>query len=157
MIQDWTMKQWRLVWNMVQSNEWKLHRYEDTELDNQINVALQVYCDEDTASIYAKAFSAKRGRVRDPMHGTSSKKGAPNPFSWTIDGEQLDDFLDNLWIMISKKDPHGRSTDVRQAQDIRRRVREGNSYPFYDPRSPKGNRERLGLQWPRLLRNRRGP
>ena len=155
-IQDWTKYQWQLVWEMVQENTWNLHRYVRKE-DEQIDVGLDKFGTWDEVTTYKKAFGGRTARQAGVEEGgAKQRKGSPNEFDWKLDGEELDNFLDNLWIMISKKDPYGRSTDVRQAQDIRRRVREGNSYPLYDPRSAKRNREGLGLQRPRLLRHRRG-
>jgi hypothetical protein len=160
MIQNWTMKQWRAVWDMVQGNEWKLSRFVDKDKDDQIDVWLISFCAQEVGEERVKLFG---GRVRRlSREGSYASKGLGSRGGiydtiWNLRDEELDNFLDNLWILISKKDPYYRSTDIRQAQDIRRRVREGNSYPFYDPRSAKGNRERLGLQRPRLLRNSRSP
>jgi hypothetical protein len=134
-IQQWTMKQWRLVHEMIHGPlGWKLSRFRDKDLDDQIDVWLEYFCPLETAMEYRDAFG---GSTSHHPNQYNRKGEFLQPYSWILKGKELDDFLDNLWIMLSRTDPHGRLTDVRQSQDIRSRVREGNSYPFYDPRSAK--------------------
>lgn len=130
----WTMHQWSLAYELIKSNEWKLKRFIDASEKDQTNVALDKLGTREELERFRDAFKGSMQAER----GQADLKGAgetDNTYIWMLGGDDLDDFLDHIWLILKRVDPHFRASDVNEAQKIRERVKQGCSYPWWDHRS----------------------